>query len=240
MPVNHLMEEKPASYYAQERGDLVAQLPRPLGSVLDVGCGSGGAGRLLRAAGATRLTGVELHAPSAQRARELYDAVHVGRAEEIVPTLDEAFDTFVLYDLLEHLADPGGLLLELRRVAENGAHLHVSVPNARHFSLLRDLALRGTFGYAEWGHRDSTHLRWFTRGDLVALLEGSGWSVERVTHGSLRPISRLAERVSRGLTAEFLVVQWAALARAHRSGPGGPRSHGAAGSFTAGGAPRAR
>ena len=234
------MHEKPASYYAQERGDLVAQLPRPLGSVLDVGCGRGGTGRLLRAAGAARLTGVELHATSAERARELYDAVHEGRAEEIVPTLAEAFDTFVLYDLLEHLAEPGGLLRELRRVAQPGARLHISVPNARHYSLLRDLAVRGTFGYAEWGHRDSTHLRWFTRSDLVALLESSGWSVERVTHGPLRAVSRLAERLSRGLSAEFLVVQWAALARARRSEPEGPLLPAAAGSSTAGEALRAR
>ena len=30
--------------------------------------------------------------------------------------------------------------------------------------------LRGTFGYTEFGHRDATHLRWYTRRDLVALV----------------------------------------------------------------------
>jgi SAM-dependent methyltransferase len=32
---------KPAGYYGLERADLVAELPRPLGRVLDVGCGEG-------------------------------------------------------------------------------------------------------------------------------------------------------------------------------------------------------
>ena len=39
------------------------------GRVLDVGCGAGGVGRSLRAAGAERIVGIEIHAPSAERAR---------------------------------------------------------------------------------------------------------------------------------------------------------------------------
>jgi hypothetical protein len=52
-----------------------------------------------------------------------------------------------------------------------------------------------------------------TRGDLVALLEGSGWPVVDVQHGELRPLSRLAEHLTRGLSTELLVYQWAALAQ---------------------------
>lgn len=208
---------KPAGYYAQTRGDLVELLPRPLGRVLDVGCAEGGAAGPLRAAGAGQLVGVEIHEPAAERAREVYDEVHAGAAEDVVPRLDGPFDTILLYDSLEHMAEPDALLRALAEVAAPGARLHVSVPNARHWTLLRDLALRGTFGYAEFGHRDSTHLRWFTRRDLVATLGRAGWRVESVTHGALRPASRLAERLTRGLSPEFLVYQWAALARLGQS-----------------------
>ena len=62
----------------------------------------------------------------------------------------------------------------------------MSVPNARHFSLVRDLVLRGTFGYTEWGHRDNTHLRWFTRRDIVAAVGDAGWIVEGTSHPALR------------------------------------------------------
>jgi hypothetical protein len=65
-------------------------------------------------------------------------------------------------------------------VAEPRATLSVSAPNARHVSLLYDLVVRGTFGYRLEGHRDSTHLRWFTRKDLVRLLEETGWQVTSV------------------------------------------------------------
>ena len=209
---------KPPGYYAQTRADLVALLPRPLGRVLDVGCAEGRTARPLREAGAERLVGVEIHAPSAERARALYDEVHVGPAQDVVPTLVGPFETILLYDTLEHIADPDQALRALGAVAAPGARLHVSVPNARHWTLLRDLALRGTFGYADAGHRDATHLRWFTRRDLAATLEGAGWRVQSVSHGPLRPVSRLAERLTRGVSPEFLVYQWAALAVREVSG----------------------
>lgn len=204
---------KPATYFAQERPELVAQLPAELGRVLDVGCGSGGVGRLIRPH-AVRLVGVELDEEAAAAARATYDDVLVGDVAARLPELDEQFDTILAYDVLEHLPDPLAALQTLRSLAAPNALLHVSVPNARHFSLLRDLVFRGTFGYTEWGHRDSTHLRWLTRRDLVALLEAAGWSVERTAHAELSPVGRVAERVTRGLSADFLVYQWSALARA--------------------------
>lgn len=204
---------KPDSYYEQGRSELVALLPARLGRVLDVGCGGGGVGRAIRAR-ADELVGIEVDPVAAERARAAYDSVLVGPAEEILAGTDTRFDTILAYDLLEHLVDPGALLRRLREAAAPGALLHVSVPNARHVSLLRDLVLRGTFGYTAWGHRDNTHLRWFTRRDLVALLAETGWRPERTAHAPLSSAGRVAERLTRGRSAEFLVHQWSTLARA--------------------------
>jgi 2-polyprenyl-3-methyl-5-hydroxy-6-metoxy-1,4-benzoquinol methylase len=203
---------KPRSYFEQARPELVARLPDSLGRLLDVGCGAGGVGRALRAR-ADFVAGIELDEEMATAARAEYDQVLVGRVEDVVGEADGPFDTILAYDLLEHLPEPESVLRRLRDIASEGALLHVSVPNARHWSLLRDLAVRGTFGYTEWGHRDRTHLRWVTRRDLVELLEGSGWLVERTLHAPLTPVGRLAERLTGGRSAEFLVYQWSALAR---------------------------
>jgi 2-polyprenyl-3-methyl-5-hydroxy-6-metoxy-1,4-benzoquinol methylase len=180
--------------------------------VLDVGCGAGGVGRAIRDR-ADRLAGIELDADVAARAREVYDDVACGPVEAVLDDVHGPFDTILAYDVLEHLAEPDVVLRRLRALAAPGALVHVSVPNARHWTLLRDLVMRGTFGYTEWGHRDRTHLRWFTRGDLVALLDATGWDVERTLHAPSSPPGRLLERATRGLSAEFLVYQWAALAR---------------------------
>jgi predicted TPR repeat methyltransferase len=200
------------SYFSQERPELVAQLPARLGRLLDVGCGAGGVGRALRDR-VDFLAGIELEPSAAATAREVYDQVLTGRVEDVLNEFDAPFDTILAYDLLEHLPEPGEVLRRLHEVAADGAVLHVSVPNARHWSLVRDLVVHGTFGYTDWGHRDSTHLRWLTRADLVELLEAGGWHVERTAHAPLTPAGRLLERATRGRSAEFLVYQWSALAR---------------------------
>jgi 2-polyprenyl-3-methyl-5-hydroxy-6-metoxy-1,4-benzoquinol methylase len=201
------------AYYANARADLVARLPRPLGRVLDVGCGAGGVGRSLRAAGAEEIVGIELNADAAARAREVLDVVLTGDAETLVTggELTGPFDTVVLYDVLEHLVDPAALLATLRPLVAPGGRVHVSVPNARHFSLLRDLILRGTFGYTDWGHRDRTHLRWFTRRDIVALLRDDGWHVDDVVP-SIMGRNQLVDRATFGRTREFIALQWQVLA----------------------------
>jgi 2-polyprenyl-3-methyl-5-hydroxy-6-metoxy-1,4-benzoquinol methylase len=193
-------------YYENERADVVAALPRPLGRVLDVGCGAGALAPGLRRAGARAIVGIEVVPEVADRARGLLDEVIVGSVEDRIGELGGPFDTILCLDVLEHLVDPAPVLRRLRGVARPGAHLQVSVPNARHFSLVRDLLLRGTFGYSDWGHRDNTHLRWFTRRDIVQLVEDAGW---RVTATGVPPLGRSAalHRVTRGWSSEFLVAQ---------------------------------
>ena len=207
------LRAKPPGYYDQGRPELVRMLPRPLGRVLDVGCGRGNAAAGLREAGATWLAGIELDGDAAAAAAGVYDELRAGRVEDELDRVTPPFDTILLYDVLEHLVDPWELLRRLHRIAVDGARVHVSIPNARHWTLLRDLLVRGTFGYRPAEHRDVTHLRWFTRRDLVELLEGTGWNVESIDFGALRPVSRLLAKVTRGLSAELLSYQLSALGR---------------------------
>ena len=144
-------------------------------------------------------------------AQQHYDEVAVGAAETELEHLTPPFDTICCYDVLEHMGDPYTVLRRLLGVAAPGAHLHVSVPNARHLSLVRDLVFRGTFGYTEWGHRDSTHLRWFTRRDIVTAIEAAGWTDARTSHPALHRAAPL-DRLTGGRSTEFLVGQWYVLA----------------------------
>ena len=194
-------------YYANTRKDIVDALPRPIGSVLDVGCGSGGVGAGLRHAGATRLTGIEVVPEQAELARAHYDEVVAAPVEDALEQLEGPFDTILCLDVLEHLVDPERVMRDLRGLAAPGARLQVSLPNARHVSLMKDLVFKGTFGYTDWGHRDRTHLRWFTRRDIVEAMGRSGWAVERVSHPELHR-SRPLDRITRGRSTEFLVGQW--------------------------------
>ena len=210
------LEDKPSGYFEHPRSDLIASLPKPLGRVLDVGCGAGHVGTSLRAAGARHLVGIELDSAAAERARATFDVVYEGDAQRVLDEMGpgHTFDVICCYDVLEHLYDPARLLRGLRELIEPGGILHISIPNARHFSLIRDLVIRGTFGYALGGHRDSTHLRWFTRSDIVWLVHECGWHVTEVTTHSLRPGRALITKLTGGYAREFFAVQWYVQCRA--------------------------
>jgi 2-polyprenyl-3-methyl-5-hydroxy-6-metoxy-1,4-benzoquinol methylase len=220
-PLAAVRLSKPPGYYSETRVNVIEELPRPLGRVLDVGCGEGGANGPLRARGATWISGIEILAEPAARAAEHYDEVEVGDALDALERVTGVFDTVLCYDVLEHLVDPAALVRRLRDVASPGGRLHVSVPNARHFSLASDLVFRGTFGYTDWGHRDSTHLRWFTRSDVRRLLEDAGWGVVATVPSALHRLRELQlpvpARLVHGLGGEFFSRTWYVLARA----PGG-------------------
>jgi 2-polyprenyl-3-methyl-5-hydroxy-6-metoxy-1,4-benzoquinol methylase len=207
---------KPEGYYGLDRADVVEELPRPVGRALDVGCGEGGVGRSLRAAGASEVWGIEVHPAAAERARTVLDGVVAAPVEEALRggRLPGRFDTICCYDVLEHLVDPAETLRSLLAVAAPGARLHVSIPNARHASLILDLAIRGTFGYTQFGHRDTTHLRWYTRRDLEALVAEAGWSVVWTRAPVFRGRDRTADRLTGGRLREFIALQWHLLATA--------------------------
>jgi 2-polyprenyl-3-methyl-5-hydroxy-6-metoxy-1,4-benzoquinol methylase len=210
---SHLRSEAGPGYFANTRDDIVAELERPAGRVLDVGCGAGQAGPGLRAAGAEHITGVELVKEAAAEARTRFDEVIAAPIEHAFNQLEGPYDTILCLDVLEHLVDPLAVLRRLHGIAATDGRLRVSVPNARHVSLAYDLIVRGTFGYTEWGHRDRTHLRWFTRADIVALVAEAGWRVTDVSHPALHR-SRILDRLTRGRSTEFLVGQWYVAARA--------------------------
>lgn len=195
-----------AGYYANERGDVIAELPRPLGRVLDVGCGQGGTAAGLRAAGAREIVGIEILPEPAAVADEVLDKVVVAPVEQALEQDLGRFDTILCLDVLEHLVDAAAVLQRLREIAVPRASLFVSVPNARHISLVRDLVCRGTFGYGDWGHRDRTHLRWFTPRDLQATVTAAGWEVTSLGWPPLGR-SKVLHRMTGGRSSEFLVAQ---------------------------------
>lgn len=202
-------------YYRSRRAEVTGRLPDPIGErVLDCGCGAGLVAASLRSRGARHLTGIEIVPEAAAEARTRLDVVICGDALTSLASLPAAsFDLLLAYDVLEHLVDPAAVVRGLRRCAAPGALLHVSVPNARSLILLSNLILRGTFGYDERGGLcDATHLRWFTRRDIVALLQANGWRVTRVDF-RLGRWGTLANVLSLGLLRDFIVGQYSLCAR---------------------------
>ncbi len=146
--------------------------------ILDLGCGGGHNGELLKRAGAREVVGVELDAAAAAEARTRLDTVHICDLQHLDPAqLGEAsFDAILASDVLEHLIDPEALLERVVKRLRPGGIVAVSLPNVAHVWVFANLLAK------RWPRKDSgifdrTHLRFFARRDMVALLKGAGLEV---------------------------------------------------------------
>ena len=85
----------------------------------------------------------------------------------------------VAADVLEHLKDPAGTLGRLRPFLALGGYFVISLPNVAHADV-RLALLQGRFAYGHLGLLDRTHLRFFTRESVDALLAEAGLSVTEI------------------------------------------------------------
>lgn len=168
-----------ADYFARPRHDIVdALVPLKPRHVLDVGCGSGVTGALLKQRWACRITGIELTQAAAAQARQRLDRVYAGNVEQMVLEFAPGeFDVLVLADVLEHLVDPWQMLARMIAWVQTGGTVISTIPNVRNFRVIRDLLVSGRFEYAAEGIMDRTHLRFFTRHSVRTLFEGAGLQV---------------------------------------------------------------
>ena len=163
--------------------------------VLDVGCGNGSELALPLARLGFQVTGIDIHAPSVEHARQLgVDVTNLsyvcGRVEELK---SPPYDIVILSEVLEHLSEPRFLLLAaIEHLNKNGI-IVVTVPNGfgefeidswffRVFRLQRivDAVARNSKQViAATDNHESGHVQFFTRGQLRRLFGGCSLSVAR-------------------------------------------------------------
>lgn len=131
-------------------------------TVLDAGCGGGGFVDYLCKRGFTA-TGLERHAMFLDVARERGFAGEFvnGDLSASLPFADQTFDTTICFDVLEHVSDDASAVRELVRVTRR--RLVVAVPQ-------KDVWMP-SYRLTLYPYRDPTHLRYYTREALDALLQ---------------------------------------------------------------------
>lgn len=215
-------------YYGFDRPEVQALVPETARTVLDVGCAAGNLGAALKRRGAAEVWGIEYVPEVAESARGKLDRVLTGRVEDVLSDIpDGHFDAIVFADVLEHLADPVAVLRAMRRKLSPTGELVVSVPNVRHWSVLKDL-LEGRWDYQDAGILDRTHLRFFTRKTLMDVLVDAGFQSDEVRatelQGGAVPNAVVRALAGSGVDTSTLENEgrhYQYLARAHSIGRGG-------------------
>ena len=209
-------ESKPQQYFAGARVEFVEALPNlPDASILEIGCGSGGTGRLAIARGkCARYCGVELDERAAIEAtKHLHQVVH-GNVEAIeLPWPHSFFDGLILSEVLEHLVDPWSTLRRLKSLLKPSSIVLAGFPKVAHHRVIRML-MRGEWTLAESGVMDYTHLRWFTPKTYRRLFEDTGYEVLAIEGIGLDgPKTRIASKLLFGCCDWLWVKQMKIVAR---------------------------
>lgn len=214
--IRAIYEDKPSSYFANARHDIVAMLQTgPQSAVLELGCGAGGTGRAVLAAGkAGRYVGLELSETAGAEAAKHLTEVILGDVEGVdLRPLHGAFDALIISEVLEHLTDPWKTLRRLSDCLKPGGVVIASSPNVAHWSVIKGL-ISGRFAYTDSGMMDRTHLRWFTPQSYRELFEAAGLTVESVQPLTpLRPKAQLFDRLTGGRWRHLLFTQTLVVAR---------------------------
>jgi SAM-dependent methyltransferase len=182
---------------------ILAALPRPAGSFLDVGCGTGRFLRLMEAQGVprSRCWGIELDDDVVERLRgEGYPALRERVENAELPAGE--LDLVTMFHVIEHVDDPGAVIGRIAGWLAPGGILALETPNV-------DSLDRRVFGRTFWGgYHIPRHWNLFSPRTMQALLEAHGlevvdvrfqtghsfwmWSIHHRLRYGPRPMPRLA------------------------------------------------
>lgn len=183
MDYKKLYDGKDKRYYAHDRTELLPFIPKNIRYVLDIGCGNGAFGMLLKKTfPGLEVWGVEPDEISAGEAAGRLDRVINGLFSNTDPGFaGKKFDAIFFNDVLEHLADPAEAIASCRALLATDGHVVASIPNIRWYPVVLSLLRYQDFKYANAGVMDKTHLRFFTRKSMIRLFEDCGCKVESIT-----------------------------------------------------------
>lgn len=156
----------------------IAATVRPGTRVLDVGCSDGYLAGMLKAKNCY-VAGIDLHPKSVD---ENLDEFHLADLNDTaLPVEPATFDSILMLDVIEHLADPEAFASKLRGALgdESKAEIVATTGNVAFISVRFGL-LFGNFNYAKRGILDRTHTRLFTFASFRKLMEDAGFTVLEV------------------------------------------------------------
>ena len=207
--------DKGDAYYRNIRTELIALAPDIHGRVLEIGCAEGYTMAYLQERFNCSVVGLDYCEEALCSARDKgLDVYACDLNSADLPFGFDEFDYIIIGDVLEHLYDPWGVLRKIVHRLKGDGTILLSIPNVKHYTLLKELILHDRWDYCSSGILDSSHLRFFTLDGIQKLVRQSGveiFSLEYSCFGS--EFIWLLNRICRNRLHSFLVVQYLVAAR---------------------------
>ena len=210
--VSNLYLDKEDDYFSQVRSEIEDLLPNYSKETLDIGCGDGATLEWIKASKRCEKTyGIEISESSYLKAKKILDeTLNINIEKEKNFFMEKKFDLILVLDVIEHLIDPWKFLNLIKSRLNEGGSIIISVPNIRHYSILKDLIFFGNWEYSQSGILDRTHLRFFTKKTLKKIFEKEKLNIEMLKK---YPIdysgkAKILNKISFNLFSDFLTQQY--------------------------------
>lgn len=176
--LNQFILEKDSEYYDSERSELLELVPLNAINILDIGCGNGKFGRLIKKRQECQVYGIELNKEAAEEALKNIDFIYQGSVNDSLKNLKENFfDCIIMADVLEHLLNPFDLLIELKKYLNESGLFLISIPNFCHYMVFEKIIFN-EFKYYKSGILDNTHINFFSKEKLINFLIKQGFFID--------------------------------------------------------------
>lgn len=152
------------------------RIPKTTKTILDVGCGTGQLGKVIKENIDCRIVGVTYSESEALIAEKYLDKVLVNDLNHFDNSSIGEFDCIICSHILEHINYPENLLRSLQNNMNNSSIMIVALPNVLHLRQRLEF-LKGNFKYTDGGIMDRTHFRFFDWQTSRELLENSGYEI---------------------------------------------------------------
>jgi 2-polyprenyl-3-methyl-5-hydroxy-6-metoxy-1,4-benzoquinol methylase len=173
-----LMDAVLGGWFQRDSNELFEGFPVSADdTVLDFGCGGGGAALFCGRTGAHIYIADTLEERLSAVERSLRDTAARGvhtllMTSDVIDLDDSTMSRVIAMEVLEHTLDPAAILAELVRVAKPGALFLLTVPDARGEELQRHVAPEEYFSAPN-------HIQVFTGESFTGLVAGAGLQIER-------------------------------------------------------------
>ena len=173
-------EAKAVDYFSLARQEMLPFLPSDCRRLLDVGCGAGAFGEMVKQRQEVEVWGVEPVSSVAAKAATKLDHVIVGTFGPQTDLPEGTFDCIVFNDVLEHMVAPEQALRYAKTLLSPTGSIVASIPNIRNLPILWRLVVHGGWEYEDCGVLDRTHVRFFTRSSILAMFRSEDYVVSDI------------------------------------------------------------
>jgi 2-polyprenyl-3-methyl-5-hydroxy-6-metoxy-1,4-benzoquinol methylase len=199
------------NYYKNLRPEVYQIIPNQSKIILEIGCGEGEFSNNFNRKFITEYWGIDLDKKSVEVANTKLDKVFHGDFDDIENKLPNGhFDLVICNDVIEHMKNAEEFMVKIKAKLNPCGFLVGSIPNIRHYSIIKNLLFNGDWRYEDFGIMDKTHLKFFTKKSMMRMFENSGYKVLHIdginkSYPSNKFFSFISKKI---ISDEFLYQQY--------------------------------